>query len=788
VTRSLGAFDPSNRPAAEHEGLRLTPSEGWTTFLALLVMLLAAAFAVDDAAWAGYVAGTGERQTAFLPMAVLLAAVVGLVLAKSRLSTFKAHLVGASLGAAYVLYGVAGAISSSPSVQQRLRDLNESVATFLTEVVGLGIRSAETSVFLLILGAIIWSAGQFAAFVVFRRRRALPAIAVATTILLVNMAITIQNQYLHLVLLAIAALWLLVRLNLLQQMESWRARRIGDGGYVSELFLRSGAVFVVLAIVGSLTLAANASSAPLQRAWRDMDDELLAAAFEINRWVGGVSGPARGPSNLLGPNQIIRDYWEASSEPVFTATTSDGQGHYWRGTTYDMFDGRGWQWADTRSYAVVAAGEPMLATTYEPLDAAAGDRREVVAAITATGLGADYLVAPESPYAVLDRPVELITREVGGNFAAVRAADGLDGDATYTVASLVRKGRGEQGALTAGQLAAAGVEYPAWAAAYTEIREGSIGRRVYTETERIVSRLSPARRNPYHIAEAIQNYLYRDGGFAYDTDSRGVCAGESLIDCFLRVRQGHCEWFATAMVMMLRTQQIPARYVVGYLPGKPVEGGWSVDRSAGHAWVEVYFPTHGWVRFDPTPGNEGNGQEPTRLDLGAPVRTPTSQGPTRTPSFEAPFDLDPADERTREGLGPVVPPGGGGPDLPLMLALAGLGLGLVVLLVVVALRRLPNVGPELAYRGLTSIATRFGHGPRPTQTAYEFADGLGELVPAVRSDLAVVATAKVESAYGRRQPEGEALRLLRQAYARARLGLLRLLVRRPSLPRRPRGT
>jgi transglutaminase-like putative cysteine protease len=792
MSRPLGAFDSTSpAPVQEHEGrFRPTPEEGWTTLLALLVMLVTAAFAIDDANWTGYGAGSEVRQTAFLPVAILLAALTGFLLAKSRLSTVAAHFIGASLGAMYLLFAVSSSISQSPGVQQRVRDLTDSIATFVNDVVGLGLRSAETSVFLLILGALVWSAGQFAAFSIFRRGRPLPAIGIATTLLLINMSITVQNQYLHLVILATVALWLLVRMNMLQQLDGWRARRIGDGGYVSELFLRSGAVFVVLAIVGSLTLAANASSAPLQRAWRDADDHLLTLSNEVNRWVGGVSGPARGPNNLFSPTQVLRDSWESSNEPVFTATTSDGRPHYWRLITYDLFNGVFWDQSDRQS-VVVAPGEALLAGTYEAVTAGAADRREVISQVTSIDLARDGMVAPEAPYAVVDRAVEVLTTEVDGNFRGARAADGLNSGDTYTVASLVRRQPGEEGALTVNQLASAGVDYSAtpWAQKYIAIHPGSIGDRVHVETKRIVQRLPAHRRNPYHIALAVQDYL-RDDGFTYTTNMNGVCVGELYVDCFLRVKRGFCERFATAMVMMLRTQQIPARYVVGYLPGKPANGVWNVDRTAAHAWVEVFFPTYGWVRFDPTPGNQDNGQVPTRLEPGAPLATPAAGGgeaPVATPNFNDGSELDPRDDE-RFLPGALPPQSAGGGDLSGPLALAGALLLLVALLFLASLRRLPLTEPDLAYRSVARIATRFGHGPRPTQTAYEFADGLGELVPAVRSDLHVVATAKVEAAYGRRQPDTDSLQLLRQAYRRVRIGLLRLLVRRPQLPRRPRGT
>lgn len=784
----LGAFDataPQSR--LDEDRVQITPAEGWTALGAVLVMLLASAYAVDDANWAGYISGTDIRQTEFLPFGVFVAVLVGLTLAKSRLTALQAHFAGAAIGAAYILVSVAGSVSRDNDLVQRLRDLNISVSTFIEEAVGLGIRSAETSVFLLILGAMLWAAAQFAAFSVFRRRRALPAVAIPSAILLLNMSITIREQYLHLVVFATAALWLLVRLNLLQQVEGWRSRRIGDGGYVSELFMRSGAVFVAVAIVGSVALAANASSAPLARYWRDADEQLLEIGYELNRWIGGVSGPARGPSNLFSPSQTMRDFWESSTQVVFTATTSDGRGYYMRGATYDSFDGQTWQQTD-RASQVVPVGQEVLASTYEQLPYL-DDRRSVTLTVTPVDMGGSVLVAPDAPSTV-DRNVELVTHTPAGGFVTAKDADGLDTGEAYTLTALVRDLDGEE-ALTESQLATAGVDYPEWVRRYVDIRPESIGDAVYRETDRIVSRLPAARQNPYHIAKAIQNYLWQGNGFQYQTDVRGMCAGQNRVDCFLQTRRGYCEYFATTMAMMLRTQAIPARYVLGYLPGQGRDGTWTVDRSAAHAWVEVYFPGYGWLQFDPTPGNRENGQVPTSLDPGDPLAPAPSGGGARpSPRFTGGPVLDPADD---EGAFPGAVPNtpadqAGPPDLLGPIALAVVVLAVLVLLLVARFRRLPGAEPEFAYRSVARLASRFGHGPRPTQTAYEFSDGLGQLVPAVRSELRVVATAKVEATYARRQPHGDALQALREAYARVRIGLFRLLIRKPSLPRRARGT
>jgi hypothetical protein len=95
----------------------------------------------------------------------------------------------------------------------------------------------------------------------------------------------------------------------------------------------------------------------------------------------------------------------------------------------------------------------------------------------------------------------------------------------------------------------------------------------------------------------------------------------------------------------------------------------------------------------------------------------------------------------------------------------------------VRLRRLPRADGSLAFRRIVSLATRVGHGPRDSQTEYEYVASLSETLPGVREELHVVARSTVEQRYGRRPPAEDAWKRLREAYARVRTALLRLLLR-----------
>ncbi|WP_336037956.1 transglutaminase domain-containing protein [Halobacterium yunchengense] len=123
--------------------------------------------------------------------------------------------------------------------------------------------------------------------------------------------------------------------------------------------------------------------------------------------------------------------------------------------------------------------------------------------------------------------------------------------------------------------------------------------RVRETAERVVGDAE----NRYEAAERVEAYLESEKNYSL-TDVPEP--GSNVADEFLFEQSaGYCEYFATTMAVMLRSQDVPARYVVGYAGGEYVgDGDYLVRGADAHAWVEVYFEDVGWVRFDPTPSDE----------------------------------------------------------------------------------------------------------------------------------------------------------------------------------------
>jgi hypothetical protein len=107
---------------------------------------------------------------------------------------------------------------------------------------------------------------------------------------------------------------------------------------------------------------------------------------------------------------------------------------------------------------------------------------------------------------------------------------------------------------------------------------------------------------PLDAARRILEYLH-SSRFKYSLEQPDV-EKQTPLDVFLfKARSGHCEYFASAMAIMLRTIDIPSRNVTGFVGGRynPYGGYYALRQGDAHSWVEAYIEGRGWVTFDPTP-------------------------------------------------------------------------------------------------------------------------------------------------------------------------------------------
>jgi hypothetical protein len=256
--------------------------------------------------------------------------------------------------------------------------------------------------------------------------------------------------------------------------------------------------------------------------------------------------------------------------------------YYWRSITYDRYDGRGWSTSGTttKAYAAGEAAAPEDVSLHRVVEQEVrvlgntGDMLHVAGALVSVDQG--YRVAWRSPDDAFG--------------ATIKAA-------TYRAESLVP-------AVTEEQLRSAGGNYPDWARAYYLDLPDEVPERVLA----LARDLTAAAPTPYDRAVTIESYLRT---FTYTLDVSITPPDRDIADYFLfDLRQGYCDYYATAMVVLARAAGLPARLVVGYASGTydADNARFIVTEADAHAWAEVYFPEIGWVEFEPTAGRSAIGR------------------------------------------------------------------------------------------------------------------------------------------------------------------------------------
>jgi transglutaminase-like putative cysteine protease len=296
----------------------------------------------------------------------------------------------------------------------------------------------------------------------------------------------------------------------------------------------------------------------------------------------------------------------------------------------------------------------------------------------------------------------------------------------------------------------AGTDYPeAVEERYPQL-PSSTPDRVGERTERITANAD----NPYDTARVIERWLENNRNYSLDVQK----PDGNVADAFLfEMDRGYCVYYATTMVTMLRTQGIPARFVVGYTPGQQVDDDRYVVRGLdSHAWVEVYFPGHGWSRFDPTPATPREQAEQQRLEQAraenernvdtqnseatpTPTPTPTGASTPGTNGTNA-TAVETVTATVQDPFGPGATGGAGGSGGPQLPSRREVGLGLIVAAGAAAglrrtgtarrvyrelwLRRLPDGPPERrvtgAYERLEYLLERRARERRAGETPRQY--------------------------------------------------------------------
>lgn len=328
---------------------------------------------------------------------------------------------------------------------------------------------------------------------------------------------------------------------------------------------------VLAAVIASLLVPSLASG---DLAGTPIDSVLPGERLDNSDGGGGGNGFGAlnpGDTTGVGGETGLDNGTFASNDTEVHFTVESSQPAYWRTGAYDSYTGSGWE----RTGSLQPYQPPIEQTGLR------GERVEFDVQLAQSATAIPTVWRPRRLSGVED----ISLTETG----ALQADTPIEAGAVYAGVSYKQED-------SVDVLRAAGDDYPNdIERRYTQLPDDTPSR-----IERLTSNLTADDENVYDAAMTIQNWLRTQKDYSLEATRQS----DHIADTFIfEMEAGYCEYFATAMTAMLRSQGIPARYTVGYSTGQQVEDNtYEVRGMNAHAWVEVYFPDVGWVKFDPTPG------------------------------------------------------------------------------------------------------------------------------------------------------------------------------------------
>lgn len=501
----------------------------------------------------------------------------------------------------------------------------------------------EPLLFLFCVCLVFWVIGVTAGYALARHRRALISIAVS------GLAIVVIQAYGNyqprgswwLAIFVLMAILLASRVHFLQRQTGWAGTRV----FVGED--SGGDILMGLLITAALVILAGwgmpAVPGGVERAAETWNNYVEPIRERLSNAVTSLSGPYGKPGdNFYGGVLSLGQNAASGDQVVLRVQVLESPGvnmrYYWRGRVYSDYVNGTWS-ASPSTRLLFHSEDQDIAVPY------AEGRSEGSFRITSE-FPAQSLVYGPAPTIWLDRTADV---------SAIRAAPGaydvfswvtrlpVAQGSTYELRSTVRNP-------SVLELREAGDTYPAWVrSSYLQVPEMNRARLAHLAQE-----ITAGQDSAYDKATAITQYLRLN--IAYSPSVPAVPEGQDpVVWVLFDLKQGYCNYYASAEVLLLRSIGIPARLAVGFARGEFVDGAYTVHRRDAHAWPEVYFPDIGWVEFEPT-ANQSPLARPSGLQTAGQVVPVTpglgggedaiSQFPEQVelapPSTAIPFWLTPA--------------------------------------------------------------------------------------------------------------------------------------------------
>jgi transglutaminase-like putative cysteine protease len=678
---------------------------------------------------------------------------VGTLVGNGRMRFPRAILAGSSVGMLAVTLATTFASTGGATFRDKITHLAILVNNWITQVLA-GEAASDPTVFVLFLGASVWCATFVGSFILARNGRVWDAVIFNGACLVINVSVALTNLYPDLIVFTLAVLVLLVRIHIVNLQERWTKQNIVPSGEMDWRLLRGGLTWTTVLVIMALVTPRVGAAEVLNGAWSTFEGPYHSVEAEWQRFFAGVSGPSRLRGVSFSDSIRLGQAPNLGDRVIMTVDAPSG--HFWRAVTYDFYTGAGWRTTETEK-----ADKLALPTT---------DREKFEARFDIIVPHSNIIFAANEPQKV-DVPYQFYTGADKTYSTSLHALNRSQAAGTYTVTSLVSVADKQTLRKVTGPYS----DYVK--SKYLQL-PSTLPQRVKNLAHQIMDNIP----NTYAKAETLETFL-RSPPYSYSAQVKATPPGRDPVDYFLfDLKQDFCEYFASAMVVMLREVGVPARLVEGFTTGTfdSAANAYVVREQDAHAWVEVYFPQYGWIEFEPTPS------QPPFPRPDAAVSNSDGSGGLAGGDIGGDENDPDRPNRAEDQINADDEGGGFSGDTVVAAvraidprpALALLAFLLVLLAVAVARFnwRFRRYGPiESAWGKTRLLASYVGYPPHPSQTTYEYASSLGASIPETHDSVQSLATARVLERYSPQGADDDAREAAVTAWHQAASAMLTLL-------------
>lgn len=617
--------------------LRTVFSRGDLSSLMITVALMVVtALALDAAAW--------TEGLKVLASVSVLAVLFGFLLARSHYSELLALIMSSFYSVASVIVLNAIALVDEGGIVERTDSLLAQLKAWAVDAMSSEQPPNDDLAFVVFLSILFWYLGHNAAWHIFRVDRVWRVILPTGLVLITNQFYYQGDNSLdiYLIIFVFLSLLLLIRSHIDSREYDWFVHRISFPNYVRRAFYQAGGVLALVLVLVAWAAPTGADDKSLDR-MKDLlsGDTFYDLADLWNRLFSSLEAEGIATTDYYGGEELqLSGAIQLGEQPVMYVEAPLGPRYYWRSTAYDSYDFSAWRWKHIRTVRAYTDNSG-LNLNIGPTTPGARDNVDQTFTMLLRSSRLVY-TAPQPVKLGLPVEVELdcvedfgrtcVSENRQSDVAIIRARDTLRAGDEYTVTSSIS-------IASAGALRSAGLNYPEWITRLYLQGATSISPRVRDLAAQITAASGAV--TPYDQAKAIERWLRTN--IIYNESIPAPPAGSDPMEWFLfDSRQGYCNYYATAMILMLRSIGVPARMAAGF-----AQGTWDAERGAflvreqdAHTWVEVFFPGYGWVEFEPTADEapiEREGDQPPQS--GQPTMTPwptATPRPTATPTLPPP--------------------------------------------------------------------------------------------------------------------------------------------------------